>query len=73
MKVEEYLHLPYTIEVLRDDDKDNPGWVAHVAEFPGCITQADTFEELGEMVVDAMRSWIEVSLQAGHPIPGPRE
>ena len=69
---EDYLNLPYTIEVFRDDDEDNPGWVARVVELPGCITQGDTFEELGEMIEDAMRSWIGVALGEGIEIPEPR-
>ena len=59
--VEEYLKLPYTIEIIREEDEENPGWVARVVELNGCITQADTFEELGEMIEDAMRVWIEVA------------
>lgn len=71
-KVEEYLNLPYTIEVIRDDNPDDPGWVARIVELPGCITQGDTFEELGEMIEDAMRAWIEVSMEDGDTIPEPR-
>jgi len=69
--VEEYLKLPYHIEIIRDDDEENPGWVARVIELPGCITQGDTFEELGEMIDDAMRGWIGVALENGVPIPDP--
>ena len=67
-----YLGLPYTIEVIRDDDEVNPGWVARVVELPGCITQGDTFEELGEMIDDAMRGWIEIALDDDIPVPEPR-
>jgi antitoxin HicB len=70
--IEEYLNLPYTLEVTRDNDADDPGWVARIIELPGCITQGDTFEELGEMIEDAMRAWIEVSMEDGDPIPEPR-
>ena len=70
--LEEYLRLPYTIEVFRDDDEQNPGWVARVVELPGCITQGDTFEELGEMVEDAMRLWIETAIEDGLDVPEPR-
>jgi len=70
--VDEYLALPYTIEVIRDTDLENPGWVARVLELPGCITQADTLDELCEMIEDAMRGWIEVALEDGLPIPEPR-
>jgi antitoxin HicB len=67
-----YLSLPYTIEIFRDNDEDNPGWVAKVVELPGCITQGDTFEELGEMIEDAMRGWVEIALADGIPVPEPR-
>jgi antitoxin HicB len=67
-----YLNLPYTIEVIRDNDPENPGWVAKVAELSGCITQADTFEELGEMIDEAMHMWLEAALEDGIEIPVPR-
>jgi antitoxin HicB len=69
--LEEYLTLPYHIEVIRDSDEENPGWVARVVELPGCITQGDTFEELGEMIHDAMRGWISVAVEDGMPVPEP--
>lgn len=69
--VDEYLKLPYHIEIIRDEDTENPGWVARVIELPGCITQGDTFEELGEMIEDAMRGWIAVALEDGIPVPEP--
>ena len=69
--VEGYLKLPYHIEIIRDDDEENPGWVARVIELPGCITQGDTFEELGEMINDAMRGWVGVALENGIPVPEP--
>lgn len=70
--VDEYLKLPYTIEVIRDEDDNYLGWFARVVELPGCMTQADTFEELGEMIEDAMRAWIETALEEGQIIPEPR-
>jgi antitoxin HicB len=70
--VEYYLNLPYTIEIVRDNDPENPGWVARVAELSGCITQADDFNELGEMIQSAMRLWIQAALEDGYPIPEPR-
>ena len=69
--IDDYLALPYTVEVFRDSNKEDPGWAARVAELPGCITQADTFEELGEMIEDAMRGWLTVALEEGLEIPEP--
>lgn len=70
--IEEYLQLPYTIEVVRDATDEYSGWFARVAELPGCMTQADTFDELDEMVQDAMRAWIETAQEKGLSIPEPR-
>jgi antitoxin HicB len=70
--VEEYLQLPYTIEVVRDEGEGYAGWFARILGLPGCMTQADTFEELDEMVEDAMRAWIETAMDSGLSIPEPR-
>jgi antitoxin HicB len=67
--LEYYIDLPYTIE-LTPDPKE--GWFVAVRELPGCISQGDTPEEALEMIQDAMRAWIEVSLEDGDPIPEPR-
>jgi len=70
--LEYYMDLPYAIEVMRDSDEENPGWVAKIKELPGCLTKADTFEELEGMIRDAMHSWLEVALEDGIPITEPR-
>ncbi len=36
------------------------GFVAIIKTFSGCITQADSFSELIEMVNDAIRTYLEV-------------
>lgn len=69
--LEDYLQLAYKIEVFKDSNADNPGWVASVPDLPGCITQADTFDELGSMIEDAKRAWLEAALERGIPIPEP--
>jgi len=70
--IEEYLSLPYTVEVYRDDSDGEVGYVARVVELPGCLTQADTFAELEEMIQDAMRAWIETAIENGQMIPEPQ-
>jgi antitoxin HicB len=71
--VEEYLELPYTIELVRDeDDAGNAGYVAEVDELPGCVSQGVTPEEAIRNVFDAMRGWISVALDDGRAIPEPR-
>lgn len=72
MKVEDYLELPYTIEVVKDTSEEYSGWFARVVELPGCMTQADSFNELSAMIREAMVAWIETALEDGEPIPMPR-
>lgn len=67
--LEYYLGLPYTIEIIPDED--DGGYVARIRELPGCLTQADTWEELHEMVEDAKRLWLESALAHGDAIPEP--
>ena len=67
--IEEYLSLPYTIELQRDPEE---GWFARVRELPGCMSQGETGEEALAMIQDAMRAWLEIALEDGEPIPEPR-
>lgn len=69
--LEEYVALPYTVEILHDRSGERTGWFARVVELPGCMTQADTFDELEVMVQDAMQAWIVTALDAGLPVPEP--
>ena len=68
MTLDDYLKLPYTIEIIRDGG----GYFAKVVELPGCMTQADTFTEIAEMINDAMTLWIESALEDGETIPLPK-
>jgi predicted RNase H-like HicB family nuclease len=71
LNVEEIIQRSYTLEVVYDRNEDTTGWFARVVEWPGCMTQADNFTELGEMIQDAMRAWAETCLEEGLEIPEP--
>jgi antitoxin HicB len=72
--LEEYLELPYRIEIVHDRDEDgNEGFVAEVKELPGAISQGATPEEAVSSVYDAMAGWISVALEDGRDIPEPRD
>lgn len=62
-----YLGLPYTVEIRKSEE----GYFARVVELSGCMTWTESFEELGAMIEDAMRAWIEDALEDGDPIPEP--
>ena len=72
VNVDDYLALPYTIEVIHDPSGEAAGWFARVVELPGCMTQADHGDELAEMVQDAMCAWLGTALAAGIPVPEAR-
>jgi antitoxin HicB len=68
-----YQSLPYSIEIKQDaSDPEHPVWFAQIKELPGCITEADTFQEAGDMIRDAFAVWVQGSLDAGLPIPEPQ-
>jgi antitoxin HicB len=67
--LEYYLRLPYRVEIY--PEPDGSGYTAAIPDLPGCITYADTMEELAEMIEDAKRTWIECSLEDGLYIPEP--
>lgn len=66
--LEYYLSLPYTVEIY---PSEHGGYVAKIAELPGCITQGETIAEAAEMAEDAKRAWLETALEEGVPIPEP--
>ena len=66
--VEYYMSLPYTIEVIPYADG---GFFARVKELEGCMTEADTLEDVYEMIEDAKRSWLEAAIEDGSEIPLP--
>ena len=66
-KIEDYLELPYTIEIIPDDG----AWFAQVKELPGCMTEVDEWDQIPAAIEDAKRLWIELALERGRVIPEP--
>jgi antitoxin HicB len=67
--LEYYMSLPYQIEIY--PEPDGSGYTAVIPELPGCMTCADTIDELWEMIDEAKMGWLEVSLEDGDYIPEP--
>lgn len=65
--VEEYMRLPYRMEVYYDEDY----WAAEFPELPGLVAGHETWEGLGAAIEDAKRTWFEAMLESGKPIPEP--
>jgi antitoxin HicB len=67
--LEYYMRLPYRVEVY--PEPDGTGYTAVIPELPGCMTCADTLDELWDMVKEAKEGWLELSLEDGDYIPEP--
>jgi antitoxin HicB len=70
--LDDYLKLPYRIVLTPDvDDEGRRGFVAEVAELPGCISQGESADEAIRNIYDAMQGWLSVALDDGLEIPEP--
>ncbi len=45
------------------------GYIVSIPEMPGCVTQAETFEEGLAMIKDALEGLLQVAAEHGDPIP----
>jgi antitoxin HicB len=67
--VQELVAEPWTVEIRA---YPQGGYFAKVVELPGCMTEADTREEVLDAIDDALVEWLSVAIEAGDPIPRPR-
>lgn len=67
--IDEYLNLPYTIELLQEKDGS---WFVAIKELPGCMSVGETPDEAVAMIRDAQHAWLEIALEDGMVIPEPR-
>lgn len=66
--LEDYLEMQYPFQVIADPDG---GYVVVFPDLPGCMTQAETIEEISAMAEDVRRSWISTVYQDGDEVPLP--
>ncbi len=67
--VDDYMALPYTIELTPEADG---GWFAQVPLLEGCMTNGENWDDALEMIHDAMRAWLTTAIELGLPIPEPQ-
>lgn len=63
------LGFPVIIEPLSAED--GGGFVAHVPDLPGCVSDGETPEEALASIQDAIASWVDEANALGRPIPQP--
>lgn len=66
--VEYYMSLPYRMEIIPDDEG---GYTVCYPDLPGCLTCSETLEGAVVNARDALRTWIEATLEDGLPISEP--
>ena len=69
--IEYYMSLPYKMEIVPDIEEG--GFIASYPELPGCITCAETMEQIIEYAVDAKREWLVAELEEGRKNPEPEK
>lgn len=67
--LDEYMTLPYRIEIVPDTNEG--GYTAIYPELPGCITCAETLEQVTKNAVDAKKAWLLAAIEDGIKIPKP--
>ena len=69
--VEYYMSLPYSIEII--PDREEGGYTACFPDLRGCLTCAETIDELIRNAEDAKRTWLEAAIKEGIDIPEPEK
>ena len=67
-EVEKYMKFPYTFRIVPEEDGT---FFIMVEELSGCMSEGHTVDEAMEMIKDAMRLWLEDSIERGLEIPLP--
>ena len=63
-----YISLNYEVSVIGSAED---GYAASIPDLPGCITCADSIEELFVMIEDAKKCWLKAALEDGVEIKEP--
>ena len=66
--VDYYLTLPYRLEITKDSDG---GFIGSYPELPGCLTCADSIENLLKNAHEAKKEWIIAAIESNTEIKEP--
>jgi antitoxin HicB len=65
--VEEYMRLPYRMEIYDDGGY----WAAECPDLPGFAAGHETWEGLQAAIEDAKQAYFEAAIESGRPVPEP--
>ena len=69
MTIDQYMKLPYKIEVI--PDVYDGGYGVCIPDLPGCLSTGETIEEAISNIEEAKREWITAAVEDGLTIPEP--
>lgn len=72
-RLENYVHLPYAIRIIRDDIDGEPCYIAVHPELPGCSSMGDSPAEAVANLADARADYVRVLLRRNLPVPMPSQ
>lgn len=67
--MDEYMALPYRLELVPDADEG--GYVVSYPDLRGCLSTGETIEEAIANAEEAKREWLAAAMEEGYPIPDP--
>ena len=67
--IDYYMSLPYHMEII--PDMEEGGYTAKFPDLPGCLTCAETIEDLMESAQDAKKTWLTAAIEDGIEIAEP--
>ena len=69
--IDYYMTLPYRMEIV--PDRQEGGYTAWYPDLPGCLSCAETLEDVIANAADAKKAWLEAALADGVKINEPSE
>ncbi len=51
---------------------DDGGYSAYVPDLPGCVSSADTVDELKQLIKEAIHMYVQDMIADGEPVPEPK-
>ena len=70
-RIEDYLALPYRMELV--PDLDEGGYAVSYPDLPGCVSCGETLESAVRNGEDAKKAWLSAALEDGIDIPEPNQ
>ncbi len=72
-KLEDYMKIPYCIEMELIPQSEGGGILARIPLLKGCMSDGESYDEAAKNLEDAKREWFSYMLKNGYDIPEPTD